>query len=50
MVSEGGAYLNSAPWLASAPGLTIMVTVIAVNLLGDVLRDALDPALRGSIH
>jgi peptide/nickel transport system permease protein len=50
MVSDGGAYLNSAPWLASAPALTIMMTVIAVNLLGDALRDALDPALRGSIN
>ncbi len=49
MVSDGGAYPNSAPWLASAPALTIMITVIAVNLLGDGLRDALDPALRGSI-
>jgi peptide/nickel transport system permease protein len=49
MVSDGGAYLNSAPWLASAPALTIMITVIAVNLLGDGLRDALDPTLRGSI-
>jgi hypothetical protein len=49
MVSDGGAYLNSALWLASAPALTIMITVIAVNLLGDGLRDALDPALRGSI-
>ncbi len=48
MVSDGGVYLNSAPWLASVPGLTIMVTVIAVNLLGDALRDALDPALRGA--
>ncbi len=50
MVSDGGAYLNSAPWLASAPALTVMMTVIAVNLLGDALRDALDPALRGSIN
>jgi peptide/nickel transport system permease protein len=50
MVSDGGAYLNSAPWLASAPGFTIMLTVIVINLLGDALRDALDPALRGSIH
>ena len=49
MVSDGGAYLNSAPWLASAPALTVMMTVIAVNLLGDALRDAVDPALRGSI-
>ncbi len=50
MVSDGGAYLNSAPWLASVPALTVMMTVIAVNLLGDALRDALDPALRGSIN
>lgn len=46
MVANGGDYLNTAPWLSSAPALAIMATVIAVNLLGDALRDALDPGLR----
>jgi peptide/nickel transport system permease protein len=46
MVANGGDYLNAAPWLASVPALAIMITVIAVNLLGDALRDALDPGLR----
>lgn len=46
MVAHGGDYLNAAPWLAATPALAIMVTVVAVNLLGDALRDALDPGLR----
>ena len=36
-----------APWLVVVPGLAIMVTVFAFNLLGDGLRDALDPMQRG---
>jgi peptide/nickel transport system permease protein len=40
-------YMEQAPWLAIAPGLLIMVVVGACNLLGDSLRDVLDPRLRG---
>ncbi|MGI9147129.1 MAG: nickel transporter permease [Chloroflexota bacterium] len=47
MVADGRKYLIDAPWLASFPGLTIMVVVIAVNVFGDGLRDALDPRLNG---
>jgi peptide/nickel transport system permease protein len=43
----GRAYLERAPWLAIFPGLAITVVVLAMNLLGDGLRDALDPRLRG---
>lgn len=40
-------YLLSAPWLAVSPGCLILLTVLSLNLLGDGLRDALDPRLRG---
>ena len=45
MLSDGRAYLASAWWTATFPGLAIMVTVLGVNMLGDGLRDALDPRL-----
>lgn len=41
-------YIRTAPWVALAPGLTIAVTVFAFNLLGDALRDVLDPRLKGA--
>ena len=40
-------YFSRAPWIAIFPGLALSVTVLAFNLLGDALRDALDPRLRG---
>ncbi len=43
MLSEGRAYLDSAWWVAAFPGVAITVTVLAVNLIGDALRDQLDP-------
>jgi ABC-type dipeptide/oligopeptide/nickel transport system permease subunit len=46
MLNEGRGYLRQAPWITAAPGLAIMLTVLSVNLLGDGLRDALDPRLR----
>jgi peptide/nickel transport system permease protein len=46
MVSEGRAYLSTEPWVALYPGLVIMLSVLAVNLVGDALRDAADPTLR----
>ncbi len=46
LLSEGRSYLRSAWWMTAFPGLAIMVTVLAINLLGDGLRDALDPRLR----
>jgi peptide/nickel transport system permease protein len=46
MLSEGRDYLREAWWISTFPGLAIMVTVLAMNLLGDGLRDTLDPALR----
>lgn len=46
MLSDGRAYLAVAPHVATIPGLAILITVLAFNLLGDGLRDALDPRLR----
>ena len=46
MLNIAQAYLGSAPWMATWPGLAIFVTVLAINLTGDGLREALDPRLR----
>ena len=46
MLAEGRDYLSNAWWLATAPGLMIAVVVLGANLLGDGLRDLLDPTLR----
>ncbi len=46
MVAGGKAYLTSAWWLAFFPGIAIVLLVLAFNLLGDWLRDVLDPKLR----
>jgi peptide/nickel transport system permease protein len=48
MVVEGRQFLASAWWIAAFPGGAIFLTVLGFNLFGDGLRDALDPALRGS--
>ncbi len=47
IISDGRARLYDAWWIATFPGLAIMATVLATNLLGDGLRDSLDPRLRG---
>jgi peptide/nickel transport system permease protein len=47
MVSDGRMYLMSNPILSFAPGMAIMLVVFAFNMIGDGLRDALDPRLRG---
>ncbi len=46
MIREGFENILDAPWLAVAPGLAILVTVLGLNLLGDGLRDAIDPKVR----
>lgn len=46
MLSDGRQFLQIAPQVAVFPGLAIVITVLAVNLLGDGLRDALDPRVR----
>jgi peptide/nickel transport system permease protein len=46
MISLNRAYINSAPWMVIFPGLAISVTVISFNILGDFLRDKLDPRMQ----
>jgi peptide/nickel transport system permease protein len=46
MLNEGRGFFNTAPWLAIFPGVAITLAVLGFNLLGDGLRDALDPRLR----
>ena len=48
MLSAARDYIERAPWVVTVPGLTILITVLAVNLMGDGLRDALDPKLRNA--
>jgi peptide/nickel transport system permease protein len=49
MLSQSRVYLRKAWWITTFPGLAIMVSVFSINLIGDALRDALDPQLRGAI-
>ena len=46
ILSEGRNYMAVAPWTTIAPGLAISITVLALNLAGDGLRDLLDPKMR----
>jgi peptide/nickel transport system permease protein len=46
MVADGRNYMDSAWWLATIPGLTIFATVLAITIIGDRVRDVLDPRLR----
>lgn len=50
MLSEGRMYLTRAPWLLIFPGACIVLTVLSFNLVGDVLRDRLDPHFRRDIE
>lgn len=49
LVASGRQYMLNAWWIASFPGLAILVVVLGFNLLGDMLRDALDPCLRSCL-
>jgi peptide/nickel transport system permease protein len=46
MLSTGREYLRHAPWMSIFPGLAIMLAVVSINVVGDRLRDVLDPRLR----
>jgi peptide/nickel transport system permease protein len=50
MLSHGREYILHAPWILAAPGAAILLTVLGFNLLGDGLRDALDPRLAGPVR
>jgi ABC-type dipeptide/oligopeptide/nickel transport system permease subunit len=47
ILSEGRQYIKCCPWITTFSGLAIMVAVLAFNLVGDALRDLLDPRLKG---
>ena len=47
MISNGRSFVDTAPWISLAPGIALSITVIAVSLLGDGLREVLDPKLGG---
>jgi peptide/nickel transport system permease protein len=49
IITEGRSYMQSAWWWPTFPGLALMLTVLGFNLLGDGLRDWIDPRLRGSL-
>jgi ABC-type dipeptide/oligopeptide/nickel transport system permease subunit len=46
MISHGRDFLHSAPWITVFPGMAIALTIISMNILGDALRDYLDPRMR----
>jgi peptide/nickel transport system permease protein len=46
IMAEGRQYMTDAPWIIGIPGLALAITVLGLNLLGDGLRDVLDPRLR----
>jgi peptide/nickel transport system permease protein len=46
IMAEGRQYMTDAPWIITIPGAALMITVLGLNLLGDGLRDVLDPRLR----
>jgi peptide/nickel transport system permease protein len=50
IISEGRDYIQEAPWISIVPGVGIALTVLGLNLMGDGLRDALDPRLRDAVR
>jgi dipeptide transport system permease protein len=48
MLADSREFIRSDPWIVALPGLAILITVLAINLTGDGLRDALDPKMRRS--
>ncbi len=48
MLADSREFIRSNPWIVTLPGLAILISVVAINLFGDGLRDALDPKLRRS--
>ena len=48
MLADAREFIRSDPWIVTLPGLAILVTVVSINLMGDGLRDALDPKMQRS--
>lgn len=48
MLADSREFMLAAPWIVALPGIAILITVLAINLMGDGLRDALDPKLKRS--
>ncbi len=49
MLAASRQYILSDPWLMTIPGVAILITVLSINLIGDGLRDALDPKMKKSM-
>jgi len=49
MLNQGRTYITRAPWLLVFPGMFIVITVLSFNLLGDALRDQLDPRFQEEV-
>ena len=47
IIAEGRLVIGKAPWLVLLPGVLITLTVLSINILGDALRDIIDPQLQG---
>lgn len=50
MVADGRGYLFQAPWISTSAGIAILITVLGFNLLGDGLRDSLDPRMKEGVR
>jgi peptide/nickel transport system permease protein len=50
IIADGRNYIAEAPWISIWPGIAIMFTVLGLNLLGDGLRDVLDPRLKAAVR
>jgi dipeptide transport system permease protein len=48
MLADAREFIRSDPWIVTLPGLAILITVVSINLMGDGLRDALDPKMQRS--
>jgi peptide/nickel transport system permease protein len=49
MIGDGRNYIDDGFWISTVPGIAISLTILGFNLLGDGLRDALDPRLRSRV-
>jgi peptide/nickel transport system permease protein len=50
VIADGRDFIQEAPWISITPGVVIALVVLGLNLMGDGLRDALDPRLRTAIR